>query len=77
MVEARRELRLIGEHQSEAPALHVLWQNALENKQLVGALGAPLLGKKNLCHAAHAEAAHDFKIADLFGRLEGQTPPAV
>ena len=43
-------------------------QDALEDEDLVGALGAPLLGEEDLRHAPGAEPPHDLELGDLAGR---------
>ena len=65
MVQARRELRLVGEHGAEASRRAVLRQDALDDEQLVGALGAALLGEEHLGHAARPEAPDDLEIGEM------------
>ena len=67
VVEARRELRLVDEHRAEAPRRAVRRQDALDDEELVRALGAALLGEEHLGHAARAEAAQDLEVGELVG----------
>ena len=46
-------------------------QDALDDEELVRALGAALLGEEHLGHAARAEPAHDLELRDLVGNAGG------
>ena len=71
VVQARRELRLLDEHRAEAPRRAVRGQDALDDEQLVRALGAALLGEEDLGHAAGAEAANDLEFRQSRGDWPG------
>ena len=68
VVEARRELRLLDEHRAEAPRRAVRREDALDDEDLVGALGAALLREEHLGHAARAEAPDDLELRELARR---------
>ncbi len=68
VIETRRQTRLLDEHRAKAPRRAVRRQDALEDEDLEGSFGAPLLGEEYLRHSARPEAAHDLELSDLSGR---------
>jgi hypothetical protein len=58
-------LRFFGEHHPKASACDVLRKNALENQQLVSALGSALLGEKHLSHPTDPQPPYDLELSQL------------
>ena len=65
VVQACRELRLVDEHRAKATRRRVRGQDALDDDDLVGALGTTLLGEEDLRHPARPEPAHGLELRDL------------
>ena len=64
-VQPRREVGLLDEHRAKTPGPAVRGQDPLEDEDSERALGAALLGEKDLRHPTRPEPAHD-----------SETPPA-
>ncbi|MFT3766140.1 MAG: hypothetical protein QM820_11595 [Minicystis sp.] len=69
VVEPGRELRLLHEHRPEPPRRPVRREDALDDEQLVRALGPPLLGEEDLGHPARAQAVEDLEVGELLRGL--------
>jgi hypothetical protein len=69
VIQARGEVRLVDEHRAEAARRSVRRQDALDDEELVRALGAALFREEYFGHPSGAEAAEDLEIGELRGRL--------
>ena len=67
VVEACGELRLVDEHRLEASRRAEARKDALDDDDLLGALGTTLLGDEDLRHAAFAEASLHLVLRELGG----------